>query len=138
MKSGFLTIISSVKDNGLTKIRHTYQIRKQASMEKNIVYVVGLSWNIQLHHDLMKSHLTNAADIYIQQLQRVKEKLHEKRPTLVNYQNVFFYSTMHYRILQALLKNQFSSFSGLFYHIHLIFRIWHRQVITFFVPYRIF
>ena len=37
---------------------------------------------------MLKSHLTITADIYIQQLQRVNEKLHEMRPALVNCQNV--------------------------------------------------
>ena len=44
-----------------------------------------------VHHEVLKSHSTITADIYIQQLQRVKEKLHGKRPTLVNCQNVILH-----------------------------------------------
>ncbi|XP_043262919.1 histone-lysine N-methyltransferase SETMAR-like [Colletes gigas] len=47
-------------------------------------------WDCQgiIHHELLKSNLTITADKYVQQLQRVQEKLHEKRPALVNRKSV--------------------------------------------------
>ena len=86
MKSGFLMIISSVKYSGLIKIKSPYQIRKQTNMEKNIV-CEGDCLGI-IHYELLKSLLTNTEDIYIQQLQRLNEKLLKKLPAFVNYQNV--------------------------------------------------
>ena len=41
-----------------------------------------------IHHELLKSHLTICSDIYIQQLLRVNEKLHEKRSSLFSCPNV--------------------------------------------------
>ncbi|GFW28594.1 histone-lysine N-methyltransferase SETMAR [Trichonephila clavipes] len=38
--------------------------------------------------EMLKPNLTITADRYVQQLQRVQEKLHEKRPALVNRKNV--------------------------------------------------
>ncbi|XP_043258954.1 histone-lysine N-methyltransferase SETMAR-like [Colletes gigas] len=47
-------------------------------------------WDCQgiIHHELLKSNLTITADRYVQQLQRVQEKLNEKRPVLVNRKDV--------------------------------------------------
>ncbi|XP_014609810.1 PREDICTED: histone-lysine N-methyltransferase SETMAR-like [Polistes canadensis] len=41
-----------------------------------------------IYHELLKPNLTITADRYVQQLQRVQEKLNEKRPALVNRKNI--------------------------------------------------
>ncbi|CAK9829695.1 Histone-lysine N-methyltransferase SETMAR [Anthophora retusa] len=48
----------------------------------------GQTVNATFYLELLKSNLTITADRYVQQLQRVQEKLHEKRPALVNRNNV--------------------------------------------------
>ncbi|KAL6417144.1 hypothetical protein ACFW04_014656 [Cataglyphis niger] len=41
-----------------------------------------------IYHEFLKSNLMITADTYVQQLQRVKEKLYEKHPALVNRKNI--------------------------------------------------
>lgn len=55
---------------------------------KKILLCVWWDCHGIIHHELLKSNLTITADRYVQQLQRVQEKLHEKRPALVNRKNV--------------------------------------------------
>lgn len=47
-------------------------------------------WDRQgiIHHELLNRNETVTGDVYVQQLQRVQEKLLEKRPALVNRKNV--------------------------------------------------
>lgn len=55
---------------------------------KKILLCVWWDCHGIIHHELLKSNLTITVDRYVQQLQRVQEKLHEKRPALVNRKNV--------------------------------------------------
>ena len=64
--------------------------REICAVTKCVVPTGKIFWNCLgiIHHKLFKSHLTITAYIWIQQLQRVNKKLHEKRPVPVNCQNV--------------------------------------------------
>ena len=55
---------------------------------KKILLLVRWDCRGTIHHEILKSNLTITVDAYVQQLQRVKEKLYEKRPALVNRKNI--------------------------------------------------
>lgn len=82
-----------------------------------------------IHHEFLKSNLTITADTYVQQLQRVKEKLYEKRPTLAK--TSFFYTTTLDHIQQGRLEKKFLNLDGQFYYTHLTPRTLPQQTITF-------
>lgn len=85
MKNEKSMTISFIRDNGLIRINHPYQIRKR-TMEKRFYSVYGI-WDYQDIFIIFKVKFNNYCG-YIQQLQRMKEKLYEKRPILVNPKNI--------------------------------------------------
>ncbi|GFW31128.1 histone-lysine N-methyltransferase SETMAR [Trichonephila clavipes] len=89
-----------------------------------------------IYHELLKPNSMITVDRYVQQLQRVQEKLREKRPALVNRKNVIL---LHYNARSTKVNQEkFLSLDGLFYHILLTPRILPRQTTTFSFPYKIF
>ena len=78
-----LARMPSVKDSGLMSFNHPHQIWKLMSMEKD--FIVSTVELLKTNPSrVFKSNLKIFVHTYVQQLQRVKEKFHEKHPAVAN------------------------------------------------------
>lgn len=115
MKNGLSMTTSFVKDSGLIRINHTYQIRKQTSMENSLwIFEVKLN-NYYRYIYLIAKWKKNFKNVLHSSIAKTS----------------FFYIIIHYHIQQGQLKKKFLNLDDQFYYIHLISRILPQQTIIF-------
>lgn len=115
MKNGLSMTTSFVKDSGLIRINHTYQIRKQTSMENSLwIFEVKLN-NYYRYIYLIAKWKKNFKNILHSSIAKTS----------------FFYIIIHYHIQQGQLKKKFLNLDDQFYYIHFISRILPQQTIIF-------
>ena len=115
MKNGLSMTTSFVKDSGLIRMNHTYQIRKQTSMENSLwIFEVKLN-NYYRYIYLIAKWKKNFKNVLHSSIAKTS----------------FFYIIIHYHIQQGQLKKKFLNLDDQFYYIHLISRILPQQTIIF-------
>lgn len=115
MKNGLSMTTSFVKDSGLIRINHTYQIRKQTSMENSLwIFEVKLN-NYYRYIYLIAKWKKNFKNVLHSSIAKTS----------------FFYIIIHYHIQQGQLKKKFLNLDDQFYYIHFISRILPQQTIIF-------
>ena len=119
---------SFVKDSGLIRMNHTYQIRKQTSMEKRfVVRMVRLSrYNSLWIFEVKLNNYYRYIYLIAKWKKNFKNILHSSIA-----KTSFFYIIIHYHIQQGQLKKKFLNLDDQFYYIHFISRILPQQTIIF-------